>query len=86
VLSNLILETFSIADVLTRSLSSIDQKLTLAFMEGAIPKVENESTDDIDLKQVGKDSFYSDIIELLMPTKESLHEKLTPVFYQRRNA
>jgi hypothetical protein len=55
-------------------------------MEGAIPKVENESTDDIDLKQVGKDRSYSDIIELLMPTKESLHEKLTPVFYQRRNA
>jgi hypothetical protein len=77
-LTSIIRETIGIVDVLTKILSSNDQKLTLAFIYGAIPKGENESTSNINLVLVEKDRPCSDIIELPMPAEESMQQNISP--------
>lgn len=77
-LTGIVRKTFGMVDVLTKALSPIEQKITLAFVYGSIAKGEDNATSDIDLMLVGENLSYADIIELLMPAEDVLQRVINP--------
>ena len=80
-LLGIVRKTFGVADVVREALDSVLDAVTLAFIYGSIAKAEDTAKSDIDLLLVAEDLAYSEVMELLFETEQSLGRAINPTIY-----
>lgn len=80
-LSGIVRKTFGVADVVKAALDSILSEVTLAFIYGSIARAEDTAKSDIDLLLVAEELAYSEVMELLFETEQSLGRSINPTIY-----
>jgi predicted nucleotidyltransferase len=79
-LKSIVRKTFGVADVLRQSLTSMADKIQIAFIFGSIARSADDRRSDIDLMVVGRISF-GDVVSLLSPAEAKLGREVNPVVY-----
>jgi len=74
-------KTFGVADVVKAALDSILSEVTLALIYGSIARAEDTTKSDIDLLLVAEELTYSEVMELLFETEQSLGRSINPTIY-----
>ena len=80
-LLGIVRKTFGVADVVREALDSVLSAVTLAFIYGSIAKAEDTAKSDIDLLLVADELAYSEVMELLFETEQSLGRPINPTIY-----
>ena len=79
-LKSVVRKTFGVADVIRQSLSTVSDKIRIAFIFGSVARSADDRKSDFDVMIVGAISF-GDIVTLLSPAEEKLGREVTPVVY-----
>ena len=82
-LTSIVRKTFGVADVIWEALKPLDKNIELAFIYGSIAKGADTQSSDIDLMLIGQDLSYGGVVELLLPTEESLQRTINPSIYEK---
>lgn len=82
-LTSIVRKTFGVADVICEALKPLDKNIELAFIYGSIAKGADTQSSDIDLMLIGQDLSYGGVVELLLPTEESLQRTINPSIYEK---
>ena len=80
-LAGIVRKTFGIADVIKIALGPILDEVGLAFIYGSIARAEDTAKSDIDLFVVSDVLAYSEVMELLFESEESLGRTINPTIY-----
>jgi len=79
-LMSIVRKTFGVADVFRQSLSTVADKIPVAFIFGSIAKSADDRKSDIDVMVVGAISF-GDTVNLLSTAEEQLGREINAVVY-----
>lgn len=82
-LTSIVRKTFGVADGIRAALEPLGGQIELAFIYGSIAKGGDTQSSDIDLMIVGNDLSYGAVVELLMPSEESLQRTINPTIYEK---
>ena len=80
-LLSIIRKTSGLSEPLRVALMPFAEQLQWAFVYGSIAKDQAHAGSDIDLMLMGENLHYSDVMEHLMPLKESLGRTINPTLY-----
>ncbi len=80
-LLSIVSKTFGIADVIKKSLVTLDEEIDYAFVYGSIAKGEENVKSDVDLMIVTSSLEYTDVINCLMDVEKSLGRPINPTIY-----
>lgn len=81
-LASILRKTSGLVDVLAAALSSVENKIILAFVFGSLARGEQQSKSDVDVMLVGRLGF-ADAVQLLYPAQATLRREINPVVYSR---
>ena len=79
-LKSIVRKTFGVADVIRQSLSTVADKVRVAFIFGSIARSADDRKSDIDVIVVGAISF-GNIVNLLSTAEEKLGREVNAVVY-----
>ena len=79
-LKSIVRKTFGVADVIRQSLSTVADKIRVAFIFGSIARSADDRKSDIDVMVVGAISF-GDTVNLLSTAEEKLGREVNAVVY-----
>jgi predicted nucleotidyltransferase len=79
-LKDITTKTFGVADILREALSSLSDKIQVAFIFGSIVSGEFNQSSDVDVMLIGDISF-ADVVSTLSPVQETLSREINPSVY-----
>ena len=82
-LKSILAKTSGIPDILHEALSSLKNRIKLAFVYGSIARGEEKASSDVDLMVVGEISF-SDVVSTLAKIETKLGREVNPTVYGQR--
>ena len=80
-LLGIVRKTFGVAGVVRQTLEPLNSRIELAFIYGSIAKGTDARMSDIDLMLIGEGLNYGDVMDVLIPLKESLQRPLNPTIF-----
>jgi predicted nucleotidyltransferase len=80
-LRSIVRKTFGIADVLREALSTLEDRIEVAFVYGSIASGADTAASDVDLFILGHDLSYADLMLRLADAESSLRRKVSPTLY-----
>jgi len=83
-LVSIVKKTIGVADVLSEALTSLEDKILVAFVYGSIAKGEERAESDIDLLIVATQLDYTKLMNLLLPAQEKLKRPINPTVYTEK--
>jgi len=75
-------KTFGLADVLTKALNPLKEKILWAFVFGSVANGKESSSSDIDLMVIG-DIGFAEVVQQLYPVQESVRREINPKIYSK---
>jgi predicted nucleotidyltransferase len=81
-LASILRKTSGLVDVLAAALSSVENKIVVAFVFGSLARGEQQSKSDVDVMLVGRLGF-ADAVRALHPAQATLQREINPVVYSR---
>jgi uncharacterized protein len=82
-LKSILAKTSGIRDILHEALTSLKDRIKLAFVYGSIARGEEKASSDVDLMVVGETSF-SDVVSALAQMETKLGREVNPTVYGPR--
>jgi predicted nucleotidyltransferase len=82
-LKSILAKTSGIRDILHEALTSLKERIKLAFVYGSIARGEEKASSDVDLMVVGELSF-SDVVSALAKIETKLGREVNPTVYGPR--
>jgi uncharacterized protein len=82
-LKSILAKTSGIRDILHEALTSLKDRIKLAFVYGSIARGEEKASSDVDLMVVGEISF-SDVVSILAKIETKLGRETNPTVYGPR--
>jgi predicted nucleotidyltransferase len=82
-LKSILAKTSGIRDILHEALTSLKDRIKLAFVYGSIARGEEKASSDVDLMIVGEISF-SDVVSTLAKVETKLGREVNPTVYGPR--
>jgi predicted nucleotidyltransferase len=82
-LKSILAKTSGIRDILREALTSLKDRIKLAFVYGSIARGEEKASSDVDLMVVGEISF-SDVVSTLAKIETKLGREVNPTVYGPR--
>jgi predicted nucleotidyltransferase len=82
-LKSILAKTSGIRDILLEALTSLKDRIKLAFVYGSIARGEEKASSDVDLMVVGEISF-SDVVSTLAKIETKLGREVNPTVYGPR--
>ncbi|NLY00775.1 MAG: ArsR family transcriptional regulator [Rhodopirellula sp.] len=79
-LKGIIVKTAGVADVLRTALTSLSDRITVAFLFGSVARAKQSRGSDIDLAVVG-DVAFMEVVGALADAQQNLRRELNPVVY-----
>ena len=79
-LKNLIIKTSGAVEVIKQALSSLDDKVRIAFIYGSVATGKETPESDIDLLVIGALSL-AEAVKALTPAERILHREINPTIY-----
>jgi len=83
-LHSIFVKTSGVADVLTRALEPIANKIELAFIYGSVARQDDTAKSDIDLMLISDDASYAEVFPLLQNCYPQLGREINPTFYSAK--
>lgn len=82
-LKSILVKTSGIRDILLEGLTSLEDRIKLAFVFGSIARGEEKASSDVDLMVVGEASF-TDVVSALGQIEAKLGREVNPTVYGPR--
>lgn len=79
-LASILRKTSGLVDVLAEALSTVENRISLAFVFGSLARGEPQSSSDVDVMLVGSLGF-ADAVRVLHPVQAALQREINPVVY-----
>ncbi|MCF8079868.1 MAG: nucleotidyltransferase domain-containing protein [Desulfobacterales bacterium] len=79
-LKSLVIKTAGVADILKAALSTLSDRIRVAFLFGSMASANGNADSDVDVMIVGDVSF-KEAVEALAPTQDALGREVNPVVY-----
>lgn len=83
-LSQMLVKTVGLADVVRSAMTPLRSKIDLAFVYGSIASSEERSSSDVDLMVIGQVTL-ADLAVILRPMEEQLGRSVNPSMYTRHD-
>ena len=77
-LHGIVIKTVGLADVLRKSVQTLQERVDLAFIFGSVAQGKERITSDVDVMVIG-DASFEDVVQALYSTREALRREVNPV-------